>query len=76
MLRGGVGCRPGLTGVNSVADRRKGFSEQIFPWPPAGIMGLGVVCPETDALHGFKRAGFSQKNGASAQKVLFHGRVL
>ena len=39
-------------------------------------MSLWVVCLETDAPHGVKRAGLSQTFGASAQKVLFHGRVL
>ena len=76
LLRGGVGCPPGVTGANGVADGRKSFSEHIIPWPPAGIMSLGVVFPETDAPHGVERAVFSQKFGASAQKVLFHGRVM
>ena len=39
-------------------------------------MSLWVVCLETDAPHGVKRAGLSQTFGASAQKVLFHSRIL
>ena len=77
LLRGGFGCQPGLTGANGVVNRRKSFfSEFFFPWPPAGITGLGVVRSETDTPHGVERAGFSQFFGASAQEVLFYGQVL
>ena len=55
---------------------KKGFSEEMFPSPPAEITGLGVVRPETHAPHGVKRAGFSQNCTSSAQEVVFHGRVL
>ena len=75
-LRGGLCCQPGLTGANGVANRRKSFSEQTFPWPPAGITGLGVVHPEADAPHRVERAGCSQTFGTSAQDVIFHGKVL
>ena len=76
LLRRGLGCQPRLTGANGVANRRKSFSEQFFPLPPAGITGLGVVRPETDALHGVERDGFSRFFGANAQEVMVHGRVL
>ena len=76
LLRGGLGCQPGLNGANGVANRRKSLFEQFFPPPPAGITGLGVVLPETDAPHGVERAGFSQNNCASPQEVVFLGRVL
>ena len=76
LLRGGVGCQPGLTGANGVEDRRKSFSEHFFLWPPAGNTDLGIVCPETDAPHGVERAGFSQFFCVSDQEVLFHGRVV
>ena len=56
--------------------QKKSFSEHFFPRPPAGVDSLGAVCSETDAPHRVKRAGFSQTFGASAQKVLFYGRVL
>ena len=76
LLRRSLGCRPGLTGANGVANRRKSFSEQFFPSSPAGITGLGVVRPETDAPHGVEKAGFSQTSFcASSQEVVFHGRV-
>ena len=52
LLRRSLGCRPGLTGANGVANRRKSFSEHFFPSPPAGITGLGVVRPEIDARNG------------------------
>ena len=51
-------CQPGLACANSVADGGKSFPEQILPLPPAGILGLGVVRPETDAPNAVKRAGF------------------
>ena len=76
LLRRGLGCQPGLTGANGVANRRKSFSEKNFPSPQAGITGIGVVRPEADAPHGVERAGFSQVFGASAQEVVLHGRVL
>ena len=76
LLRGGLGCQPGLTGANGVANRRKSFSEHFFPSPPAGVTGLAIVRPETDAPHGVERADFGQIFDASAQEVMFHGRVL
>ena len=76
LLRGGLGCQPGFTGADGVANRRKSFSERLVPSPPARITDLGVVRPETDAPHGVERAGFSQNFSASAQEVVFHGRVL
>ena len=76
LLRGGLGCYPGLTGANDVANGRKSFAEQIVPSPPAEITGLGVARPETDAPHGVERSGFSQTFCASAQEVMSHGRVL
>ena len=75
-MRGIRVCQPGFACGNRVADGRKSVSEKTIPWPPAGVASLGVVCPETDAPHGVKRAGFSRTFGASAQKVLFYGRVL
>ena len=71
MMRGVEVCQPGLTCANGVAEGRKSFSEQLFPCSPAGVASLGVVCPEVDAPHGVKRAGFSQNFGASAQKICF-----
>ena len=77
LLRRGLGFQPSHNGANGVVNRRNSFfSEQFFSSQPAVITGLGVVRPETDAPHGVERAGFSQKFGASAQKVLFHCRVL
>ena len=38
-------------------ERRKELSREIFPTSPRGVLSLGVVCPETDAPHGVKRAG-------------------
>ena len=76
LLKRGLGSQPGLTGANGAANLRNRFSEQSFPSPPARITALGVVRPETDALHGVERAGFSQFFCASAQEVVFHGRVL
>ena len=76
LLRRGLGCQPGLTGPNGVTNRIKSFSEHFFPSLQAGITGLGVVRPEANAPHGVERAGFSQNFSASAQEVVFHGRVL
>ena len=76
LLKRGLGSQPGLTGANGVANRRKSFSEKFFPSTQAGITDLGVVRPEADAPHGVERAGFSQPFTASAQEVVFHGRVL
>lgn len=72
-MREGDACQHGLTCANCVTES---FTEKICPSPPAGVAGLGVVRPEIDVPHRVKRAGFSQPVGASAQKVLFHGRVL
>ena len=47
--------------------RRNNVSEKMFPWPPAGIMSLGIVFLETYASHGVRRAGFSQTVDASAR---------
>ena len=44
-----------------------GFPENLFPKSPRGVLRFRVVCSETDALHGVKRADFSQTFGASAQ---------
>ena len=70
-MRGGGICQIGLACVNDVADGRKSFSRQTFPWPPAEVASHGVGSPETDVSHGVKRACFSQTFGASAQKALF-----
>ena len=59
-LRRGLGCQPRLTGASGVANRRKSFPEHFFPSPPAGITGLGVVRPETDAPDEIETADFSQ----------------
>ena len=71
LVRGGGVCQPSFACTNGVADGRICFFEQLFPYPPAGAASLGIICPETDAPHGVKRAGFSQTLGASAQKVSF-----
>ena len=75
-LRGGLNCYPDLTGANGVGNSRKSLAEQDVPSPPAGITGLGVARPETDAPHGVERAGFSRTFCAIGQEVMFHGRVL
>ena len=76
LMKGGEVCQPGLACTDGVADGRKSFSENKIPWPPARVASPRVVCPVTDTPHGVKRAGFSLKIGASAQKMLFRGRVL
>ena len=76
LMRGDLGCQPGLTGANGVANRRTIFSELWFPSSTAGITGLGVVSPENNAPHGVERAGFSLTFCASCQEVVFYGRVL
>ena len=48
-------------------ERRKELSRAFVPTPPRGVLSLGVVCPETDAPNGVKRAGFSQRFVASPQ---------
>ena len=63
---GGEVCLPGLACANGVADGKKIFSEQGFPWPPPKVSSLGVVGPNTDVPHGANGAGFSQTFGASA----------
>ena len=75
-MRGGGVCQPGLACADGVVNGKKSFSEQNFPWPPSGVANLEVVRPKTDVPHGVKRAGYIQTFGTSAQKVLFHGRVL
>lgn len=69
-------CRSVLTCANGVADGGNIFSEQSCTSPPVGVAGLGVVRPGTDARNSIKRAGPNQFFGASAQEVLFYGRVL
>ena len=66
-------CQPSC---NIVADARRSYTEHFFPSPPAGVTGLAIVRPETDAPHGVERADFGQIFDASAQEVMFHGRVL
>ena len=53
-MREGDACQHGLTCANCVTES---FTEKICPSPPAGVAGLGVIHPETDAPHGVKRAG-------------------
>lgn len=65
------GCQPALTCANGVADDRNDFTEHCFRSPPAGVVGLGVFLPETDAPPRVKRAGFRQRFGASAQICCF-----
>ena len=38
---------------------RKSLPEQVLSSPQVGVMGVGVVPPETDAPHLIKSAGFS-----------------
>ena len=76
LVTGGGVYQPGFTCTRGVANGGKRFPEQMFPLPPRGILGLGVVCPETDAPYGVKRTGFNHNIGASAQWVPPHGRVL
>ena len=46
---------------------KRTFPSNFSPRHRQGSRGLGVVCPETEAPHGVKRAGFSQKKCVSAQ---------
>ena len=54
----------GLTCTKGVANGGRSFPEKNFPTPPREVVGLAVICPETDAPHGVRRAGFSQIFGA------------
>ena len=73
--RGGGVCRPCLTFENDVAESRKYFIEKNCPSPLAEVAGPGIIRPEINAPHWVQRAGFGQAFVASAQKVMFHGRI-
>ena len=68
--------RPGLTFANCFENGRKRLTEQLFPSPLAWVVGSEIIRPETNAPHWVQRAGFGQTFVASAQKVMFHGRIL
>ena len=53
-------CQPVLNCAKGIENSGQRFPEQMFPTPPGGVLGLGVVCPKTDVPHGVKRVGFRQ----------------
>ena len=69
-------CQPSLTFANCFANSSKRFAEKFFPSQLARVVGSGIILPDTNAPRWVRRAGFGQTSVVSAQKVMFHGRIL
>ena len=61
LLRGGVGCPPGVTGANGVADGRKSFPSTLFPGHRRGFRASGSSARRPMPHAGWKRLS-SAKN--------------
>ena len=68
--------QPGFTVANFFANSRTRLIEQKIPFPPAWVVGSGIVHAETNAPHWVQRASFGLTFAASAQTVVFHGGIL